>query len=304
MDETEASRQLPCRIYNGLAIYRFVQKRAGATPRVLFMPGPHRFQNPSTPTAQSLIDGFVNQLGYEVISFDPPGSGNSTRPCRLGMQEMHDCANQVLLEISMPALVDVDSSRNEKVIGVGHSMGGLAILSFALNYPDKVDRLVLICTGSGGPAYMKAPGALWNQSHPAFYKLAILGILHILIPSLAFQKMLMNFINRYSYICPNNVPHDKIEWLDWFRWKKGHSSDWHPIARKLDYNERLSEIKIPTLVIGTRHDVQFPLACSQELHRNIPNSQLAIFEHSGHYPFVEEPIEFWEAVSNFLARCK
>jgi len=286
--DVDSIKILPYRVHNGLAVYRFGMSDA---PAVLFMPGPHRFQNPSESTAQSLIRGFV-RLGYQVVSFDPPGSGYSTRPCHLSMTEMHDCANEAL----GIAVGDSDG----KVIGVGHSMGGMAMLAFTLDFPQRIDRLILVCTGSGGPAYMKARGALWNRSHSSFFKLAILGILHMCIPNLALQKHMMNFINRHSYVNPRYVPHEKVEWRDWFHWKRGHSSDWHCIARKLDYSGILNEVEVRTLVIGTRHDVQFPLSCSQELHQGILNSKLAILERSGHFPFIEEPIEFWDTVAAFI----
>ncbi len=35
--------------------------------------------------------------------------------------------------------------------------------------------------------------------------------------------------------------------------------------------------------------------------KRLPRAPLAIFEHSGHYPFIEEPIEFSRALAKFLA---
>ena len=234
-----------------MAIYRFGCEDA-SHPAVLFIPGPHRFGNPGESNAQALIRGFV-ELGNQVISFDPPGSGFSTSPCNLSMQEMHDCANEAW---------NVVIGRSVKVVGVGHSMGGMALLAYALDYPSCTERLILIGTGSGGPASMTASGALWNTSHPAFQKTAILGTLHMLIPNLALQNSMMNFLNRHSFDNPSHIPYDPIEWRDWFRPQRGHSSAWHNIAQKLDYSERLQEIKVPTLVVGARHDVQVPFVCS------------------------------------------
>jgi pimeloyl-ACP methyl ester carboxylesterase len=49
-------------------------------------------------------------------------------------------------------------------------------------------------------------------------------------------------------------------------------------------------------------DPQFPLACSIELASGIPYAQLVVFDHSGHYPFIEEGDAFWVSVAAFLAR--
>jgi proline iminopeptidase len=55
-------------------------------------------------------------------------------------------------------------------------------------------------------------------------------------------------------------------------------------------------------VLCGRYDPQFPLACSIELGSGIPHAQLVVFDHSGHYPFIEEAELFWVSVAAFLAR--
>ena len=117
------------------------------------MPGPHRFARTGLRATDVLVNG-LTALGRRVITLDPPGSGLWRRPARLGMQEMLDCADEAL-EIS---------GVNEHLDAVGHSMSGLALLAYAIERPRRIGRLVLIGTGSGGPAYMTAPGALWNQT--------------------------------------------------------------------------------------------------------------------------------------------
>jgi pimeloyl-ACP methyl ester carboxylesterase len=72
------------------------------------------------------------------------------------------------------------------------------------------------------------------------------------------------------------------------------------VARKLDYAPRLDEIEIPTLILCGRYDPQYPPACSEELGAGIRNAQVIYFEHSGHYPFIEEAEAFWQAVADFL----
>jgi len=124
----------PYRIHNGLAVYRF-----GRGSPIFLMPGPHRFQRPGYRTADALINGFV-RLGYQVITFDPPGSGYSTRPARISMAEMHRCSQEAL-EVCQVF---------EPVGGVGHSMGGLALLAYAIDCPARFNRLALIGIQSTG----------------------------------------------------------------------------------------------------------------------------------------------------------
>ena len=74
------------------------------------------------------------------------------------------------------------------------------------------------------------------------------------------------------------------------------------MAWRLDYRQRLAEVRAPTLVTAGRFDPQMPPACAIELADRVRSARLAMFERSGHYPFVEEPEEFWATVSGFLRR--
>ena len=274
----------PFAIRDGLAVYRI-----GEGPPLLLMPGPHRFQQPGDGTAAPLIEG-LTRIGHQVVCFDPPGSGRSTRPARLSMTEMHDCADEALLACDISGPVDA----------VGHSMGGLAVLAYAIERPERVRRLVLIGTGTGGRAYMRAPGALWNRTHPRFWRLAALGILQTLWPRRAPETITLDFIRRQSLVDRRFARPVPVAPGDWLRPRRGRT-DWHRIARGLDYGPRLTEIQAPTLILCGRHDPQYPPACSAELVRGIAGSHVVWFERSGHYPFIEEAEPFWAAVGDFLS---
>jgi proline iminopeptidase len=274
---------MACSIHNGLAIHRF-----GEGEPIFLMPGPHRFARPGLPMTDSLIDGLA-RLHREVIIFDPPGSGRSTRRSHLGMKEMLDCTDEALHVAGAVGAMDA----------VGHSMSGLALLAYAIERPARIKRLILVGTGSGGQAYMGARGALWNRSHPHFWRLALLGTLHIIWPRLGPERWLNNFIHRESFVDPRLADVRTITAADWFRPRQGRT-DWHRIAKSLNYGPRLGEIAAPTLLLCGRHDPQFPPACSEDLARGIPNTRLIVLEHSGHFPFEEEPGPFWSAVDHFL----
>jgi pimeloyl-ACP methyl ester carboxylesterase len=253
------------------------------------MPGPHRFQIPGDGSAMSLIEG-LTALGRQVISFDPPGSGRSNRPMQLSMSEMHDCADEALAVCGISGPVDA----------VGHSMGGLAVLAYAIERPERVRRLVLIGTGTGGRAYMTAPGALWNRSHPQFWRLAALGILQMVWRRRAPEKILNDFIHRQSFVDQTWAGSTDLALGDWLRPRAGHT-EWHRIASRLDYGPRLGSIGIPTLILCGRHDPQYAPACSAELASGIRDSRVTWFERSGHFLFIEESDAFWPVVGNFLA---
>ncbi len=277
-----ARRPVPWRGVDGLAVYRF-----GAGAPVFFIPGPHRFQRPGTRSADALIEVLV-ACGRTVITFDPPGSGASARPPRLSLEEMLECTDAALEIAGVPGATDL----------VGHSMGGLVTLAYALARPQRVRRMVLIGTRSGR-SYMTAPGALWNRSHPGFWRMAAWGILHELWPRLGPQTHLLNLIEAASYVDPARVEQEPVTWRDWLRPRVGRT-DWQYVARKMNLTPRLGEISAPVLVLCGQHDPQFPPACSQELAAGIRHARLVFFAASGHYPFIEEVDAFRREVAMFL----
>ncbi len=274
----------PRSVHDGLAVYEL-----GGGEAIFVMPGPHRFERPGLPVADALLDG-LRGLGRRVITFDPPGSGASTRPARLGMAEMHDCADEALEACGETGPVDA----------VGHSMGGLAVLAYAIERPAQVRRLVLVGSGTGGPAYMRSPGALWNRTHPGFWGVAALGVLQMVVRTRGPERIMNNYIDRRSYTDPRRAVSEQVGLRDWARARQGRT-DWHRVAKKLDYGPRLREVRAPALILCGCDDPQFPPACSDELAAGIQDAELVWFERSGHYPFIEEPEAFWFTVERFLA---
>ena len=66
----------------------------------------------------------------------------------------------------------------------------------------------------------------------------------------------------------------------------------------------LNKITAPTLIVGGSGDGVVPISETQRLHDNIPNSEMYIFEKSGHYPFLEEPEKLIKVVLEWFNRVK
>jgi 2-hydroxymuconate-semialdehyde hydrolase len=62
------------------------------------------------------------------------------------------------------------------------------------------------------------------------------------------------------------------------------------------------EIPFPTLIIAGAHDPLRAPGFGEALHEMIPNSELAVFDESGHCPHIDQPEEFNRAVIEFLSR--
>ena len=71
-----------------------------------------------------------------------------------------------------------------------------------------------------------------------------------------------------------------------------------------DVVPRLGEIGVPTLVLAGRDDFIAPPSQAERLCQGIRNAELVVFEHSGHYPYVEEPEAFFAAIRDWLCSFK
>jgi len=263
---------------------------AGDGEPLLLMPYPHGF---GLAFAEWPLARLFQELGWRVVTFDPPGAFRSTRPAQMSMAEMLACTVETLEALEVSGPVDV----------VGHSMGGLCAIALALARPERVKRLVLVGTLSGGPAIRRGRGMPWGNWLTGLdrWRFMFLGLrLGLGIGNLAVHKRLRGLLWKASYADKRLVPGSEIDVGDNRRPAPVRDS-WPRVALRIDYGQRLGEIRAPTLVCVGRFDPQAPVPCSEELARGIPGARLAIFEQSGHYPFVEEQARFTQIVSHFLA---
>jgi len=73
--------------------------------------------------------------------------------------------------------------------------------------------------------------------------------------------------------------------------------------RGLNYLERLSEIKHPTLIMVGEEDLGTPVAASEAMHARIPNSRLVVLPSAAHLSNVEQSEAFNNELITFLREC-
>jgi proline iminopeptidase len=276
----------PISVDDGLAVYS-----AGHSEPVLLFPYPH--SHTVEPMAQHPIADTLAGLGRSVITFDAPGAYRSTREPVGDMDEMIRSADEALDRLGIRGPVDV----------VGHSMGGLVALAYAIERPERTRRLVLITSLSGFPAAARSgfPGSAFRPRELDFWRIILWGIrLNAGRGNLGLHKKLQNLMGRASYYDTSLFHPVEIDADDYEKgvpvrtiWSKN-------MYTRLSYADRLAEVGAPTLILAGRHDPEAPLECSEELWQGIPDANLVVFEHSGHSPFVEEASRFAEAVAAFL----
>jgi proline iminopeptidase len=68
----------------------------------------------------------------------------------------------------------------------------------------------------------------------------------------------------------------------------------------MSQSEDLGKVKAKSLIIVGRRDFVCPVNMAEQVHKGIQGSQLVIFEHTGHIPWIEEPSKFFALVTQFL----
>lgn len=274
----------PITIHEGLAIYA-----NGDGDPVLLMPYPHSFTR--VPAAEGTLASILHEMGRRVISFDPPGAYRSTRPARVDLSEMLDCACEALDASGVSGPIDV----------IGHSMSSLCSLALALEHPDRVRRLALIGSMSGYPALRRhnAIPYRWGWSDPRFWRMAALGLrLRRGGATLADHNRLQRLMAEVSYRNISLIP-PLPAGEDAEHQPAPIRSRWARTSRRLDFRARLGEVRVPTWIAVGRYDPQTPVGCSIELAKKISGADLVIFERSGHAPFAEERERFTAALAAF-----
>lgn len=84
--------------------------------------------------AWDLVKPQLEAFGHTVITLDLPGSGKDTTP-----------SQNITLDSYVNTVTTIINQQNEKVILVGHSMGGIVITQTAELIPNKIDKLVYLC---------------------------------------------------------------------------------------------------------------------------------------------------------------
>ncbi|RUS47284.1 alpha/beta fold hydrolase [Cohnella sp. AR92] len=188
----------------------------------------------------------------------------------------------------------------ERISVLGHSFGGMVAQVYATRHPESVDKLLLVNTAPSKEFY---PAALDYASRVATpEQLAV-------IPEL-FEGRIEDdaHLVRWWDICYPLYFHVQDELVMQETGNRPIGSlevanyTFAHFIPNYDVRGKLPKLNVPTLIVGARYDWITPVSQSEEMHRLIPGSELAIFEQSGHMPFIEEHDAFLAKVTGFLAR--
>jgi pimeloyl-ACP methyl ester carboxylesterase len=219
---------------------------------------------------------------YQVIRYDMRGYGKS-EPVDGEFSHMDD----LVAVLNALGLL-------EPVVIMGCSMGGGLAMDFALTHPSSVKALIMVGSGPSGLELDVPAPAKFADAEKAFEG------------------------GDLDLVC-------EIETQIWFDGMGRAPEQVNPSMRKLLYEmnrqalahevkqlgkrlpntqtpafDRLSDLKIPVLVIVGAHDTPYILAAADYMIEKIPFAQKMKIEDAAHLPNMDQPDEFQTIVTNFL----
>lgn len=227
-----------------------------------------------------------------VVAPDLPGHGKSAKP-----------RGDYSLGASASFLRDLLTRLgHDRATVVGQSLGGGVAMQFSYQYPERIERLVLVGSGGLGEEVMPvlkllaAPGvdlALTPAFLPVFRDagnavgraLAKIG----LRPSpQAFEMW-----RAYSSLTDSETRSAFVQTLRAVIDTRGQRISAHD---KLYLSAR-----IPSMIVWGDRDPVIPTDHAYAAHAAMPKSRLEIFEDCGHFPHFEDPVRFAEVLLDFIA---
>jgi len=237
---------------------------------------------------------FVHGLGGSLTtwSLNLPAFAEQFRICALDMMGAGDSAKPAA-DYSVAALttflarfLDTLGSDWQRVSLVGHSLGGAIALSFAQQYPRRVEQLILVDSAGLGPE-IDATVLDLMRSQPTLDSV---------------RSELTNFFAQ-----PELVQQALVEQLYRQRAQPGAHEALVATAnaafgngqQHIDLRDTLPGLNAPTLFVWGAADTIIPVTHAQQATSS-PRSRLQIFPNCGHCPHIEQADAFNQLVLSFL----
>ncbi len=181
----------------------------------------------------------------------------------------------------------------EKVCIAGISYGSEVGLEYALDHPERVERLMLFnATAATGP-WLGDIGKAWNLASDDGEKYYYTAIPVIYSPR--FYREHNDWMeNRKKTLFPVFSNRDFIQAMI----RLTDSSEGY------DVSARLGEVKCPTLIVSCSQDYLTPAEEQQYLAQRIPDSHYVVIQDSGHASMYEQPMLFASLILGFANAVK
>ena len=219
----------------------------------------------------SLHEQFYASQGFNILSVDLPGHGNSEGPSLKSIEEISDWVK------SLMNVLDI-----KKIIIIGHSQGCLVGIDFASRYPNLINDLVLVA----GSFKMPVNQDLIDYAEAGDEKVILLMMKWGYEGSKAFigGNPVKKIINSSREI------------------REVLAVDLNACNNYKSGKESLEKINCPTLCIFGDLDKMVPLEVGNKMASMIKNSEKKVINNCGHMIIFEKAFEMRQIVKEFLLK--
>jgi pimeloyl-ACP methyl ester carboxylesterase len=180
---------------------------------------------------------------------------------------------------------------------IGNSMGGFVAAEVAIQFPQRIDQLVLVsAAGIASADVAKAPILTIGRVMSAVAAHSLAGD-RFLASRPKSRHRVLALVARH----PSRLKAD----LAYEGFLKGAGKPgFQPALRaclNYDFRDRLPEIRRPTLIVWGENDSIIPVRDAHEFERLIPDSRKLVMKETGHVPMAERPNTFNDLMLKFLA---
>ena len=219
----------------------------------------------------SLHEQFYASQGFNILSVDLPGHGNSEGPSLKSIEEISDWVK------SLMNVLDI-----KKIIIIGHSQGCLVGIDFASRYPNLINDLVLVA----GSYKMSVNQDLIDYAEAGDEKAILLMMKWGYEGSKAFigGNPVKKIINSSREI------------------REVLAVDLNACNNYKSGKESLEKINCPTLCIFGDLDKMVPLEVGNKMASMIKNSEKKVINNCGHMIIFEKAFEMRKIVKEFLTK--
>ncbi len=228
---------------------------------------------------------------FQLVYIDHRGTGRSERVA------LETCTIEQMAD-------DIEALRTLLGLGpitvIGNSFGGMWAQVFALRYPESLNRMILVTTSPSHHFWEAAAAELEARATPE-QKAVGPSLFEGKVTSEAeFMAWWEVMLPLYFYAWDDTIGGQMI--------KRGVDDPFvaaymfEHVIPNYDVRAGLPSVAVPTLVCSGRHDWVTPVGECEAVAELIPGAELAMFEKSGHMPFIEEQEKFVAVVRDFLKR--
>jgi pimeloyl-ACP methyl ester carboxylesterase len=227
-------------------------------------------------------------MDRRVVAMDLPGFGLSPEPAddEISIPGYGRCVNALCDKLGFG-----------RVNLVGNSMGGYVAAEVAIQFPERVGRLVLVsAAGISSAETLQAPiltvgrvaTALATNTVARHRKLASRPVT---------RHVSLALVARHPRLLKPDLAYEG------FYKGAGKGGFDNALRASLDYDfrDRLPEVKVPTLIVWGEKDSIIPVRDADEFERLIEDSRKIVMRDTGHIPMAERPNVFNDLLLEFLA---